>query len=317
MPICTPRNPSKKSQEKPPPETLDSNPPSHKTEPGGLCRSARPAKSTAWSQTRLASTMRFSVIKAPTREKESCKDRWWFLCWSRRGGSERTLRQRASGQLRRHGAFRRRPTRAPPAATGNCRIARTPRRKGGKPFWRAERRHAQQPDWLPIRKRRQDPARFRTMPDSTTEQKRRSEWRAGRRDSRGCTANSGPTDTSYERCPPRDGWPARFLRRSASQRSERRGHYGCSNRKELWQARRRRQQVFHGARSCGDAESFSGTVPRPFRSCKTIVDRDARQTQFSIISQKSDAACRGNLANTRRLPQDRGAGRIGLQLSSY
>src|SRR6266851_10043958 len=26
----------------------------HKTEPGGLCRSARPAKRTAWSQTRLA-----------------------------------------------------------------------------------------------------------------------------------------------------------------------------------------------------------------------------------------------------------------------
>src|SRR6267143_1971873 len=49
--------------------TFDSNPPSHKTEPCGPCRSARPAKRTAWSQTWLASAIRLSVIKASTGER--------------------------------------------------------------------------------------------------------------------------------------------------------------------------------------------------------------------------------------------------------
>src|SRR5260370_6637135 len=74
MPRCTLGNPSEKRQEKPPPIAPDSNPPSHKTEPGALCTSARPAKRTAWAQTRLASVMRLSVIKASTREKESFKE---------------------------------------------------------------------------------------------------------------------------------------------------------------------------------------------------------------------------------------------------
>src|SRR5437660_11784696 len=70
-PIWTPRDASEISQEKPPFLTFDSNPPSHKTEPGGPCKSARPAKRTAWSQTRLASAMRRSTISALTRGKRS------------------------------------------------------------------------------------------------------------------------------------------------------------------------------------------------------------------------------------------------------
>src|SRR5207237_9097503 len=73
-PIWTPRDASEISQEKPPFLTFDSNPPSHKTEPGGPCRSAKPAKRTAWSQTRLASAMRRSTISALTRGTDSGKE---------------------------------------------------------------------------------------------------------------------------------------------------------------------------------------------------------------------------------------------------
>src|SRR5260370_2381634 len=70
VPSCTLRNPSGSSQEKPPPVTLDSNPPSHRTEPGGLCKSTKPAKTTPWSHTPLPPATRLSRIKPPTTDKQ-------------------------------------------------------------------------------------------------------------------------------------------------------------------------------------------------------------------------------------------------------
>src|SRR5260370_37102338 len=106
------------------------------------------------------------------------------------------LPHRAWGQLLRPDVFRWRRAHALLDAKENWRIAKRPRRKEDRSFWRAEKRRAPPPNWLRFRRRWRGPARFPTKPDSTTGRQGRREWHAWRRSPRGWLATCGQAGTN-------------------------------------------------------------------------------------------------------------------------